>query len=283
MISKSKETLKNNNNISLISRLFPMKKGSKLLFISSYYSKLPSDEIVTIVNDEAVKKNCNIAIHAGWSFKRGHRKKLEDKELIIKSIRRELRNSPIETYIAEIGRNYYIFQKKGKNFRTVKCTPQLFAFSNQYKYAENFVKELESIKPRKIAKNKENPCILVVCGENNLFNKRNRKNARTIKSPSISGQFLDVLRRIQDVRWNIINPSHLPYGRPETKKSVMAFHHVASKSKEVNSVITGNNRAGIRLQSLINNPLIWKTGTPLKMEYVLEDRLRKIHIAIGRI
>ncbi|EQB62485.1 MAG: hypothetical protein RBG1_1C00001G0064 [candidate division Zixibacteria bacterium RBG-1] len=277
------------NNQSIETRLFPIKKRSKLLFVSSASAKkyiqskrVSAKKIISVVKNIASQKKCNVVIHAGWSFKTT---KKEPKELIIKLIGQAMTDSLIKTYLAEISGHYYILQSKANRNRVTECLEIQFYSSNKksMKKITEFIQRLKKIRQKLIAKHSEYPCFLLICGENNIFNKENRENEKPrIEENSRSDRFLSHLWKIQNKKWCILNPSHKPYsGR--FIPAISNFHFVASSDKRVGLVITGNNRSKGRPKPALNNPLIWKNGKSKRMKYILEDQKEKIYLAIGKL
>src|SRR3972149_6509880 len=271
------------DKVSLRTRLFSMRKGSKFLFVSSSNSELKATEIVRYVKDLATKEHCETIIHAGWSFKNARQKSTS---LIIRAIRDAIKDSRIRRYIAEIRRNYYIGHLERGCPTVTRCTRQRFYNSSgeQRSCIEGFLHEINTLRPTKVASNTEYPSFLLICGENNVFNTHNRGGSSTIRTGFPADQFLATFHRIQHKPWLILNPSHRPYTRPAIYNSVRKYHKAASRdSKRVSMVVTGNNRSHRKPKIDLNRALIWKKGKPRQLDLLKEGQEDSIYIYLGRI
>jgi hypothetical protein len=277
-----KKLQKSNNGSTVATRLFPVSKNSQGLFVSSANSEEPSKNIILKVREVAIKRNCGLVLHAGWSFRTGVN---ESKKSICKSISEAIKGTPIKHYVAEIfevsrdEQKYFIISQHSQKNSKIECLPQQFGQSGEIKEAKYFLRQLEKEVPRNIAKANEHPCLLLICGENNLFNRRNRKNdAPKIEANSVSDKLLSCLTKIQNRRWCIFNPSHKPYKGAKIAYSVMDFHSASSSDKRVWCVISGNNRGRIKLRSRINQPLVWSNGTSNEMQLIFEDHKSSVYM-----
>lgn len=268
--------------MNIENRLFSIKKKTRALFVSSSNSKEPASGIISIVANKAVELNCNLVAHAGWSFRTT---KKESTLFIIDNVSKSIRDTPIDTYVCEIENDqvnetlYHIFLQRRGRISHRQCLEQKIEDSSEIDEIMEFVSRLDSTGPKKVAEKEEYPCILAICGENNLFNQecRGNKIAR-IKAGSVSDRGLSNLTRIQNREWCVINPSHKLYRGFIVPKSIMTFHRSCSSDKRVKYLITGNNWGHLKPKSKINHPLVWKNGIPHQMKLVYDDNKALIYI-----
>ena len=278
----AKNLEKSNNGSKVETRLFPIDRKSRGLFVSSANSEELSKNIILKVREVATERNCGLVLHAGWSFRTSVN---ESKKSICESISEAIKGTSIKSYVAEIldvsqdEQTYFIISQHSQKISKIECLPQQFGQSGEIKEAEYFLNELGKVVPRNIANTSEHPCLLLICGENNLFNRRNRKNdSPKIEADSVSDRLLSCLKKIQNRRWCIFNPSHKPYKGLKIANSVMDFHSASSSDGRIWCVISGNNRSHIKLRSRINQPLVWRDGTSNEMQLVFEDHKSSVYM-----
>ncbi|MFW9880256.1 MAG: hypothetical protein ACFFG0_44855 [Candidatus Thorarchaeota archaeon] len=265
------------------SRLFSMQKDSDIYFISSAESQMDYKDIIPIIIEQVDTKKTSTIIHAGWSLTFNPN---ESRELVLQYISENIKDINVENYIAEIcnktytNSKYCIVKNQHKKIIQKICLCQQIQTSKEGDKAKDFVFNLSKSKSLKIFFDNEYPCILLICGENNLFNKENRgRNGIYVKSGSLSDKFLLNLQNIQEKQWVIFNPSHYPYDKDNMTKNVMKFHRSAIKDERIAGIITGNNFNIEYNHHQINRPLKWKSEKPIEMEKILHDDKNCIYIS----
>lgn len=292
--SKTNRMIIQNSELNLGTRLFPIDRKMRGLFVSSHYSEQPAKEIISRVIKIATKLKCEMILHAGYSFETN---KKGSEKVILSTMAKAVKNSTIKTYLAEIchpsrdkrkclekkTRYHLIYIKNGK-VHTTECLFQTLSKSNETKKAKEFVLNLQKIRPRTIAAEDGYPCLLLECGENNLFNRKHRmyKSAR-IRKDSLSDELLSALRKIQSRQWCIINPSHYPYKGKQMAEFIADFHKSASRDQRIKYVLTGTNRSETTPKSPMNRPLVWKEGIPRQMKLVYEDHKNLIYMHLFQL
>ncbi|MDI6789188.1 MAG: hypothetical protein QME44_00650 [Thermodesulfobacteriota bacterium] len=268
--SKSKDV-----GLKLSSRLFSIPKKSRILFVSSANSQESPSKIISNVVEKAKSDGCQVVIHAGLSFRIAGR---ESAESILNTIAERIRGTKVRRYLAELYNDkktsdpaYYIISQDLKKISKVKCLKQQFSESSKRDEARAFAKALGTLEPTRIAMPNEYPCLLLVCGENNLFNKKNRGGGDFIEDESLSHGVLTSLREIQKKQWCIINPSHKPYRGRKTGEAIMAFHKTCSENNRVKCVFAVNNR-GSREPSEANQTAVWQNGSRTQAQVVYNHR-----------
>ena len=280
-MQKGKVYSKRCNGAPLSSRIFSVRKGSKFLFVSSSKTKKPASEIIKIVQEVASSRGCELVIHAGWSF--GKRCKANRK--ILETMRNAVMKPPIKTYVAEFGGHYYIAESQNGTTKVRKCTSQCFWNSSQKQknLVQRFLSKVEIVSPSRIASKGEYPCFLLICGENNIFNKSNRGGDKYIIPESLSEGFLNGLKRIQDRKWIIFNPSHAPYKGKKLPQRVMDYHRASSSDSSVHRVFTGNNPSQRKPKAYLNRALQWQNRHPKELKLLKEGQASHFFIHLGKI
>ncbi|TSA09509.1 MAG: hypothetical protein D4R73_06690 [Deltaproteobacteria bacterium] len=276
--SKVKTGNKPKDELNLSSRLFSIPKKSRILLVSSSHSEQKAPEIISKVLERAELDGCQVVIHAGCSFKI---KSKEDEKGVLNPIRENIRKTGVTRYLCEICRcdrhgdiisnNYYIISHDSRRISPAKCLAQQVFKSSERNEAWAFANVLGTLDPKKTAMPNEYPCLLLVCGENNLFNKANRGGGDAIEYNSLSDRVLAALKEIQKKQWCIINPSHVPYKGRQMGEAIMAFHRTCSEDNRVKCVFAVNNQ-GYREPSEANQTAVWQNGSRTPAQVVYNDR-----------
>jgi len=270
-------------------RIFSLKRNSKLLFVSAY-EPIQTKDFLDMTINEAMKIDCSMVLHAGFSYRKSKNETTED---VLKRISDSIKGTSIETYFAEISGtaswrskiwNYYSISQNGKDLSYSKCSKQHFSRSSEKTKIREFMRAFDEIGKNDNGQKDEHPIIFLVCGENNIFNRENREyKISKIKSESQSDKFLSNLYRIQKKQWYVFNPSHVAYSGKNLQKHVADFHRSTSKDRRIKGIITGTNPKDIVKSKTINRPVVWKNGDPTEMKLVYKDIHNGIYMHTAQI
>lgn len=177
---------------------------------------------------------------------------------------------------ADKTRNFYIIEQSRDGISTTKCLEQ--GILSSHDAGEPFVTAMETVEKKDVAAQNEYPCLLLVCGENNVFNKGNRGSANRIEPSSLSDRMIIALKRIQNRKWCIVNPSHKPH-KGIIGNWVMAFHKACSQDQRIKCDFTINNpaRQAGNPPFQANTPTCWQSGKPISGQIVCSENGLYMH------